>query len=405
MKKVFFLLFLLNTGLHLTLPGQTSVEVSGIIKSSQGALQGAEVAFFDINDEFQGNCISGPDGKFKSQNKMPVGKTIKIKVIRSGYETYERMYRIDRIGNAGEFMIQRKILTISGFIKDSISELPLPGVEIFFYDESKLIQSKSTNSLGYFDLETPFTYGQRITVKAFKQGYYDKEQTLTFTSEGRNTLQDILLPQFGDRGLKAYIRIKDEKRGKALGGVSIHYFDSRKSLFKDTLTSSGGEQLELKLNQRPGTTLDLEIRKTNYRTIKDRPTLSEDPLKNVFEYRLIRDRRSTLGPLLLIGSGASVLLSGGLYLSSNSKYDSYKDFANVNRESDYTSAQNNRNMSAVTAAVAAGALVTFIIYRMNQKKKENALGDEGKRVAFNLLALSNQTETGNKHGFSFTYQF
>ena len=62
-------------------------------------------------------------------------------------------------------MLRHKVLAISGSVKDSISEMPVAGVEIFFYDESKLIQSKSTNSMGYFDLETDFTYGQKITVR------------------------------------------------------------------------------------------------------------------------------------------------------------------------------------------------------------------------------------------------
>ena len=407
MKNIIVLITLvLSLGLKISLFGQTTIEISGTIKSSQGALQGAEIDFLNLNDEFQGNCVSGPNGKFKSENKMQVGRTIKIRVSKTGYETSEKTYKIDKMGDAGEFMLKRKILTISGFVKDSIAETALTGAEIFFYDESKLIQSRSTNSQGYFDLETGFTYGQKITVRVSKSGYHDKEQTLTFTSEGRNTLQDILLPQLGDRGLRAFIRIKDKKKGKPLGNVAIRYFDKKKSSYIDTMVSSKGEQLELKLYQRPGTTLDLQISKPNYVPIQAKLTLSEDPLSNVYEYEMERDRRSAVGPVLLIGTGVSALVGGGMYLSSNSKYNNYKDFGNANRESDYTSAQSSRTIAIVAGGVAAGAIIAYIIYKINQKNKEKDAQQKKTKTVFQHFAPLNQSYAlGNRPIIGLTYQF
>lgn len=373
MKNIIVVLTLLfSPGLQTGIFGQTTIKVGGTVKSPQGALQGAEIDFLSLNGEFQGNCVSGPNGKFSSENRMQVGRTIKIRIKIRGYKTTEKTYKIGKTGNAGEFMLTREVLTISGFVKDSISEMPIPGAETFFYHESKLIQTNSTNSMGYFDVKTDFYYGQKITVLVTKDGYYDKEQTLTFTSEGRNTLQDILLPKRGDRGLRAFIIVKEKKKNKALGSAAVRYFDQKKSTYIDTVVSSKGE-LELKLYQRPGTTLDLKVSKPNYRSIEEKRILSEDPLINVFEYKLERDRSSAPGRVLLIGGSIFALLSAGMLVSSNSKYDSYKDFKNPNREDDFTAAQNQRTISAVAAGVAVGAFAGYIILKINQKNKEKAL--------------------------------
>jgi len=382
MKHTLILIILiLRFGCQSYIFSQTTVQVSGTVKSAQGAIQGAEVSFLKLNDEFESNCISGTDGKFRSETKMQVGKSIKIKVKIKGYKPSEKTYSISRTGDAGEFMLKKEILAISGFVKDSISEMAIPDVEIFFYQDSKMIQTQSTNSMGYFDIETDFSYGQKITVKAAKKGYHDKEQTLTFTSEGRNTLQDILLPQIGDRGLRAFIQVKDKKNSKALGGAGVRYFDKKKSTFVDTLVSSKGV-LELKLYQQPGTILDLRISKPNYLTIEDKKTLSEDPLLNEFKYELVRDRRTATGKTLLIVGGLSAIVSGGTFILSNSKYNSYKDFKNPDRESDFNAAQNMRTISAVAAGVAVGALAGYIIYKINQKNKEKALEQKAARTTF-----------------------
>lgn len=288
--KCLFVLYSLVSGfcLQAALYGQSATEISGTIKSKQGVVQGAQVEFYDLNNEFQGNCISGPTGKFTSEKKMAIGRSIRIKINTTGYKIVEKDIKVNTNGDAGEFMLERRNLVITGFVRDSITELVLQGAEIFFYDDQgKLIQAKSTNSLGYFDLETDFIYGQKITVRVLKKGYYDdKEQTLTFTSEGRNNMQDILLPEIGARGLRAYIRIKDKRNGKPLGGGTVRYFD-KKSTYIETPVPPGGE-LELKLYQRPGTTLDLQVTNARYRAFKLNAILSEEPLNNVFTCALER---------------------------------------------------------------------------------------------------------------------
>jgi hypothetical protein len=390
---------------QLSTYGQTTVEITGIIKSQQGALQGAEVTFLTVNDEFQGNCISGPDGKFKSQYKVQIGKTIKIKITANEYSTFEKTFTVERSGNAGEFMLKRKTLNLSGFVRDSVTEAPLEAAEVFFYDESKLIQSKSTNNLGYFDLETNFTSGQKITIRVSKKNYYPKEQTLTFASEGRNTLPDILLPQVGDRGLRAYISVTDKKKKKPLSGVSVRYLDIKTSSHKDTIVASNGK-VELKLYQQPGTTLELELSKPNYKTLKVYERLSADPLGNSFTYQMEKDRRSALGPVLLIGGSTAAVVSVAAYSSSNSKYNSYKDFGNPNREDDYDAAQSSRTISLVSGAVAVGCFTGYIIYKINQRKKEREAELKSKHIGLNRFSLfSPAYASGNVQGIGLAYRF
>src|SRR5215475_6062093 len=87
MKRIITLLMLLFlVVVQVSLHAQTTVEITGIVKSAQGALQGAEITFLTVDDEFQGNCISGPDGKFKSQYKMKIGKTFKITIGAKDYQ-------------------------------------------------------------------------------------------------------------------------------------------------------------------------------------------------------------------------------------------------------------------------------------------------------------------------------
>lgn len=289
--KYLFVLYSLILGFSLqaNLYGQSAIEVRGTIKSKQGAVQGAVVEFFDPNNEFQGNCISGPTGKFISEKKMAIGIALKIKVNASAYQSVEKNIRVNTNGEAGEFMLERRNLIITGFVRDSISEQALTGVEVFFYDDQgKLIQSRSTNSMGYYEVETDFVYGQKITIRVAKKDYYDdKEQTQTFTSQGINRLPDIMLPDLGARGLRAFIRIKDKKNGSPLGGGVVRYFDKRKSSYIDATVPANGE-IELRLYQRPGTTLDLQVSKSKYRTFELKAILSEEPLNNVFTCALSR---------------------------------------------------------------------------------------------------------------------
>lgn len=372
MNKKFYLILGIFISFQLHSFSQTTIEVTGTVKSAQGGVQGAQIDFLEQKDDFISNSITGPSGRFKSDAKIAVGKSIKVRVSKYGFETLVKLVKVDKTGEVGEFMLKAKRLAISGIVKDSMTDKALDAVEVYFYEDSKLIQTKSTNSLGYFDIETAFNYGQKITVRVFKSGYYDKEQTLSFTSDGMNRLQDIMLPELSARGLRAFIRLKDKKSGKTLGGAMVHYLDKKKSSYIDAAVPANGE-LELKLFQPPGTSLDFEISKPNFRTIKARPTLSQDPLNNVFTYELEKDKRSALGPVLLTGAIVSALAAGGSYLSYDKSYKSYKEFKNIGREDDYDKAQKSLNITSVASTVAVGALIGFVIVKIADKNRIKAL--------------------------------
>jgi hypothetical protein len=399
---IFFFTLFSSLNLEITMFAQAKIEINGIVVSSEGAIQGARVDFYDLGNQLLENSITGTNGKFKSEKGITIGQKIKVRVSKTGYETLEKEYSVTNTGDAGRFLLQLKKLFISGFVKDSITQDPLQDAQIFFYDDqSRLIQLKSTSSMGYFDFETNFIYGQRIIVKVYKKGYLNKEQTLTITSDGVNRL-DFLLPDVNSTGLKAFIRIKDKKTGKALGGALVQYLDVRKRTYVDTIVSVKGE-VELKLYQKPGTILDLRISKPNYRTIKDQKILSEDPLLNVYEYALKSNQRFTLGSGLLIGGSACALVSVGMYISSNSKYESYKDFYNENRDDDYNKAKTHRTIAGVTAGVATGAFIGYVIYKIKQKKKEHAL-EQNTRIDFSVPSFYSYA-SGNTPLIGLTYHF
>jgi hypothetical protein len=362
------------------------VVITGIVKSPDGAVQSARVDLFDEKNNLLDNGITGPDGKFKSEKKMKIGKTIKIKINKAGYEVYEIDYEIGNTGNAGQFLLQSKKLVVTGTIRDSTTEEVLKDAEIFFYDQAgRLIQARSTNSLGYFEIVTDFIYGQKITIKAYKKGYYDKEQTLTITSDDRNTMQDILLPDIGSRGLRAFIRIKEKKTRKPLEGVSVQYLDQRKKAYVDTLLSYRGE-IELTLYQKPGSILDFTISRPGYVTINAQRTLSEVPRENVFVYEMERDTRSALGPILLIGGGASASASGVMYFMSQSVYKDYKNYSNYtsakDRDGDLANAQQKRNIALATAGVAASAIIIYVIYKIGEKHREKIAIQKKMQIGF-----------------------
>ncbi|MEO5889939.1 MAG: carboxypeptidase-like regulatory domain-containing protein [Ferruginibacter sp.] len=391
MKNLIFSSLFLIIGFPALLNAQTTVVIKGIVKSPDGAVQGARVDIFDVRKVLLDNSITGPTGSFRSERKIKIGTTIKIKISKLGYETAEIDYEIDSKGDAGQFLLQFKKLFITGTVRDSTTEQALQHAEISFYEQSgRLIQAKSTNSLGYFEIETDFIYGQKITVKAFKKGYFDKEQTFTITSDDRNTMQDIMLPDVASRGLRAFIRVRDKKTGRPLEGVSVQYMDQRNKTYLDTLLSIKGE-IELRLFQKPGSILDFTISRPGYVNIAAQRTLSAEPRENVFPYEMERDKKSALGPILLIGGGASAVASGFMYFSSQSMYKDYKNYANYtdakNREADFTKAQQKRDIAVAAAGVAAGAIIIYIIYKISEKNKVKAA--IRKKIQFGFIQPAN----------------
>jgi hypothetical protein len=171
------------------------------------------------------------------------------------------------------------------------------------------------------------------------------------------------------------------------------------------MVASNGK-VELKLYQQPGTTLELELSKPNYKTIIAYERLSAESLGNSFTYQLEKDRRSALGPVLLVGGTTAAIVSGAMYLSSNSKYESYKDFGNVNRENDYDQAQSSRNISMVAGIVAAGSIAGYIIYKASLRKKEKEAEQKSKHLGFKRLTFfSPSYASGNVHSIGLSYQF
>jgi hypothetical protein len=383
----------------IVLDGQTAVEITGTVRSGSPAK--VEISFWTTNGHFLTTCISGPDGKFRSGRTFKVGDTINFKLEKRGYEPLESARIANGTGDVGEFLMNLKKIAIYGSVRDSINKSPVEKAEISIVEESKFVVSGSTNSKGDFDVVTAHEYGDAVTIRVFKDGYYIKEETHPLTKDGR--MPDMLLPRINDRAIKVSINVRDKKSDQLLGGVKVKYYDNRRSKFVDTVSSSDGE-LQLIIFQAPRTDLRLTLSKSNYNTTIAVPTIYEDHARNIVDCKLERKKRSVIGPVLITGAGISALFAGAMYLSSNQKYNSYKDFSNPDRENDYNAAQSRRNLAVIGAAVATGTLVTYFIYKINHRNKER-IKEDSKQTVFNRVSLSAPSySVGNLSGIGIIYQ-
>lgn len=122
--------------------------------------------------------------------------------------------RINPVPDVGkDSLLKNKQIVIRGYVKDLITAQIMRGAKIFLYDnQKKLIQSKLTDSKGYFNLATDFIDGQEMIVQVSKNGYDDNTQTRTFPNEGTYYLPDIMIQKPGAEG----IRPEDAKKGTAI---------------------------------------------------------------------------------------------------------------------------------------------------------------------------------------------
>jgi hypothetical protein len=387
MKKIIGLLvLLLITGSKLALFGQNTIEITGKIKSSQGALHSVEIRFYTSNGNFLSNCISGPEGEFQKLLRIDTGATIRIRINKPQHREIDRVIRINRPGFIGEFMLQ-PVITISGFAKDSAEGTPLKDVSILFNEDSEWIQGNTSNSEGNFQFETKYMPGNDITFRITKNGYYEKFITHSIKNGDRNVIESILLPKIGDRGIKAFIAVVDKKTSEPIPGATIRYLEAKRTTYVDSIASSKG-WVELKLNQQPGTNLNVEISKAGYKTIKKQLPISSDPAINTFTFQMEKRRRPT-GAFLLIGGIASASVGTAMYISSNTSYDRYKDFTNINREKEYDKAQRKRNISFIAGSVAAGCFAAYIIHTINRRKAEKATAPGINKTGFKLYVPVN----------------
>lgn len=386
-NSLFLLTLLLNCALQTPLCGQTAIQVTGIVRSPRGPEPGVQVIVNFSNGSYMTSCLTDINGKFKTEKKVTVGQTVQFVINKKEFQPFEKMFKTDKTGNAGEMMLEPKKMAISGFVKDSLTDQPMQGVEVFFYEDSKLIQPRSTNSLGYFDIETDFKYGQKITVRVSKKGYYPKEQTLTITSEGMNRLDDIKLPGLETRGIKVFIHVLDKKNHNPLNDVLVRYYDNRTLTKVGYKTALPNGEVELKIYQSLGSQINFEISKPKYRSLNQSTTIRIDPdSKNEFTFILEKEPNPVICPILF-WSGVGIAVEGiSMEVSSRLTYKKYEDFKNTDRETDFTKAQNRRRTAIVSGGVAAGAFVAWLICKNQQKQKDKEQERLSRTTGFFLIS-------------------
>lgn len=355
---------------------QTEVAISGTVKSSQGPLlEGATISFYSSEDQSLGNnCTTDREGRFKSEKIFKIGQTVVLKISKPGFAAKSLRHiteNLNGISKTDDINLDPKTV-ITGFVIDSVSTETIQGAVVSFYDkDNKLIQSRSTNSEGYFNFETDFTYGEIIRIRVSNLNYFPREQTLRIVKpEREDNRMSFRIPKISDSGMKVVIRVTDSKKNKALPGVKLSYFDGR--AYRDTIVSASGETQLKNIFQQPGTRLDLRLRKPGYREISAKPTLAVD--LNYFEYRMEKERAFPVCKCLLGGGISLGVFSGAMFLASKSAYKAYKPFTNPQRDQDYDKANLRLRISAVSGGAAILALAGWQLCKHRERKKEKASG-------------------------------
>ena len=367
--------------LHLLIPclcvlafqafAQTKIAIQGTIKSTQGVVvQDATVSFFNAQQQPLGTCISESDGHFKSEKLFKADQTVTIKVTVPGFSDKSLTHKVksqNGASNAGEIALQPKTIII-GFVTDSVTLEPVQGAEVSFFDKNnQLIQSRSTNSKGYFDFETDFTYGEIIRVRVSKLYYFPREKTLRIVKPDRDENRvDILLPKIEDTGIKVTLRVFDRTTNKPLGGAKVRY--PMRGANKDTVTATSGEVL-LNIFQQPGTRLNLRIQKSKFKEIIANPALAMD--SNTFDYWMEREYHFPLCKCLYGGSAGLAILGTTTYFLSKKAYKNYKSFDNTEPLNDYHKANTLLRTSVISGGVAVLLLGSGLLCNHLDKKKES----------------------------------
>jgi len=384
-----------------TITLQPAAFVMGTVRSEQGAaVKDAVVTFFDKNDQqLGGPVLSDVDGRYKSGAIFKNGQNLTVRAKKTGFSEGAVSLKIangSNGANTANFTL-RTMTVISGFVSDSVTSDAMPGAEVSFFDkEGRLIQSRSTDSRGYYDFETDFSFGEVIKVRAEKKDYFPKEEVLRIVKpEREENRRDFRLPKKEDRGVRLGIRVYNRKR-KSLEGAKITYEDRGR---KEVVTPTSGESM-LKITQRAGTRMKFRVTKAGYREVVREHTLGE----GVDYAEIYLEKSKSKCPCWLYASIGLAVASGTSHFAIyKPNYNNYEDLKNLNRENDYNKAATGRRITTVSGGLALGALTGWLICRHKEKQRLREADVRSGRMGFAPL-LPDASQPG-VHLIGFAYQF
>lgn len=299
---------------------------------------------------------------------------------------------------------QKKTVVISVLIRDEATKKPAPGINVsYFNNRGQLINcDQPTNTQGRLDFEPKdFQPGDKITVIADKPGTYaEKEETLRIVGYGGNENQ-INFELRPDEGKEVNIKVINDKKQKPVAGAVIR-FKNHVGKIEEKVTDENGEA-RFTIFIKVGREVEFNIQRDGYYSEIKKQTVGEDGIDLLA--RVEQQNTFTVCDCMPYSTGAFALLSGGMYLSSRKAYSNYKNFKNLNRESDYNKANTRTRVAIVSAGAAGASLVGWLICKSKEKKRENERARRHTGILPKLSPLTSLDYDSNSFQVGFTYKF
>jgi hypothetical protein len=209
MKKIFFVflvatLFVAGCSVNEqdpTSPDATTVTIKGAVTDSITSipLAYAVVRVLDGTTELTA-ATTNNSGVFSTSVSITGDKTLELSVIKEGYNTYSKFFKVDKESGTQNFSVKLVPQTTSadsvvivGNVIDAKFGNPLEGAEIRFYQASLAMASATTDNNGAFTVKFPMTGTKELQVITVKASYTADTTTVVATSGSVTNMPAIKL--------------------------------------------------------------------------------------------------------------------------------------------------------------------------------------------------------------------
>jgi hypothetical protein len=259
-------------------------------------------------------------------------------------------------------------ITIHGYVYNAGDRKAIKDADVYYFDKTgKKISALPTNSEGRYSFQTTVEPGYPIIIKAAKNGFKAVQSSLVLRKEGTgdNNKMDFYLYPFA--GIEVTGHINDAK-GKPVSNAVIKVPNPIGQI--ETFKSKTDGSYEFNTFYEPGQSLSFRIELDGYHTVVESRTIRTEVEGNRFDFELKRVAKFRLCDCFLYGSGATALLSAGMYWRADNAYNSYKDFGNPDRNDAYSTANASNRVSIVSGGIALGLLGAGLICKRQERKEE-----------------------------------
>lgn len=383
--------------------GGSGLRIKGTVKADQVELvKNAIVSFYYTGEEeMTDNGLTNEKGEFQSAPRFKKGDVITVVVKKNGYgeARKEVEFRENRDVKVDFIMTTRTF--IAGFVADARTGQSLQGVSISYQSkEGPFIEAIKTNSNGYFDFDVPapFIPGDKITIRAEKE---EKEEKNRYVPEEKThiiTLAEnrlnFVIQKWADKGVDMGIRVQN-KKGKPMPGVEIRYFD----IDTNKIITPDNGLVKMNIKKAPGDKVQFQLLKSGYKLETPFHTLSKE--FQIIDIKMEKDGSKC--PCWLYTALGLTAASGTAYGLYSASYNDYKDFKNLNRETDYDKSTTWLRVGTVAGGLALGAFIGWTVCLSKEAKRNREADRLMKRQSFVPLVPSGDSPQFIQIGIA--YQF